>query len=117
MIFTLGLLSLLVWMFRAFTSKNHPNLRTDPDGRSYCPAMRMMEENQERRRLNRALQRELRITGRTAGALGNQSTPPPTSPPSTPSLAQEIVRLAELKAKGLITEEQFNELTRKLIAS
>lgn len=50
------------------------------------------------------------------------STPAPTppamapAPAAKPSLADELIKLAELKEKGLLSEEEFNQQKAKLLA-
>ncbi|OAD82078.1 hypothetical protein ATN89_21515 [Comamonas thiooxydans] len=50
------------------------------------------------------------------------STPTPAppamapAPVSKPSLADELIKLAELKQQGLLTEEEFNQQKAKLLA-
>jgi Short C-terminal domain len=45
-----------------------------------------------------------------------QQAPPPAAEPEGPDLVEQLTQLAELKDKGILTEEEFAQQKAKLLA-
>ena len=50
-----------------------------------------------------------------ADAAAAQAAPPPAAQPAAPDYAAELEKLAQLKAQGIITEEDFEAKKRQLL--
>jgi hypothetical protein len=101
-IILLVIYSPFIWIIVECIRKKHPSYKTDESGHRYCPAINDL-------RLIKKMRREIRITGGVLQPVGVQPSF------SSNSVAEEITKLAELKAQGHLTDQEFNDRKKRLL--